>query len=42
MIFSESISSRACLSAINIENQWIIELIPNFTLNNVELGILLD
>ena len=32
--------SNPCLSAINIENQWIIELIPNFTLNNVELGIL--
>ena len=39
MIFLESIGSRACLSAINAENQQIIKQTPNFTPKNVKLGV---
>lgn len=33
-------SSRACLSAINIENQCVGKLTPDFTFNNVKSGVL--
>ena len=39
MIFSESVGSRACLSAINAENQQIAKQTPNFTPKNVKLGV---
>ena len=32
--------SNPCLSAISIENQYFIELTPNFTSKNVKLGVL--
>ena len=38
MIFLESIGSRACLSAINAENQQITKT-PSFTPKNVKLGV---
>lgn len=39
MIFSESVGSGACLSAINVGNQQITKQTPNFTPNNVKLGV---
>ena len=35
MIFCESISSRASLSAISIENQWVIIKTPNLTYRKI-------
>lgn len=40
MIFLECIGSRASLSAINIENQCVGKLTPDFTFNNVKSGVL--
>ena len=39
MIFSESVGSGAPLSAINVGNQQITKQTPNFTPNNVKLGV---
>lgn len=39
MIFSESVGSGASLSAINVGNQQITKQTPNFTPNNVKLGV---